>query len=272
MSRKRTNHQRTAHLRQRSINRMMAVIFSWPALICLLIMICMILVYIYANSISAFYQSTHDKIKATSTKIGFKIDQLTIHGQEKTPYQILNDAIALRKGDYVFGHDLAIIKDDLEKITWIKSAMIKRTLPNIIDIYIQERQPIALWKHKKEYYLVDEEGVAIQINRLDPYRALPLISGDGAAQSIEKTLEIVKKFPKISKILKSFIRIRNRRWDMIIFQSFIVKLPDDMNDLGQLEYAFSRLDTLIQKGKITSTMNGYVDLRIKDKINLANHA
>ncbi|MDP2193658.1 MAG: FtsQ-type POTRA domain-containing protein, partial [Alphaproteobacteria bacterium] len=221
-----------------------------------MIMIVMALGYLYYDPIMTFYHSIQNGFKSTSVKIGFRIDKLAIHGKDKTPDHILNQAIGLRKGDYIFENDLTIIKNNLEKVDWIKSARIKRTLPNIIDIYIQERQPIALWKHKKEYYLVDEEGVAIQINSLEPYRSLPLISGDGAAQSIEKTLEIVEKFPCIRKVIKSFIRIRHRRWDMIIFQTFIVKLPDDMNDFRQLEHALKKLDTLIQQNKITPKMHG----------------
>ena len=62
------------------------------------------------------------------------------------------------------------------------------------------------------------------------------------------------------------IRIRNRRWDIILFKSLIVKLPEDIGTASALDVSFTQLEGLMSQNKITAASKGYIDLRIPEKI------
>ena len=66
--------------------------------------------------------------------------------------------------------------------------------------------------------------------------------------------------------MTSMIRIRNRRWDIILFKSLIVKLPEDIGTVAPLDVSFAKLEVLINQNKITASSQGYIDLRIPEKI------
>jgi len=171
-----------------------------------------------------------------------------------------------QKGDHIFNQDMHLAKDRIEQIDWVKSAIVTRTFPDTLTIILEERTPIALWKQHKKYYLVDANGAVIKSNQIELYANLPLVSGDGAAQHIDKTLEVLKKFPELKKRINSMIRIRNRRWDIILFKSLIVKLPEDIGTVTALDVSFTQLESLLKQKKLTDDSQGYIDLRIPEKI------
>ncbi len=253
-------------LKKRSRDRKLQVVFSKPVLagaICIII----ILSGIYLSGIvSETYLKIIKSISKTTKKIGFQIKIIDIIGRTKTPLAVLQRAMIFQKGDHIFNQDMILAKDRIEQIDWVKSAMITRTFPDTLTITLEERTPIALWKQHKTYYLVDADGVVIKSNQIEQYANLPLVSGDGAAQHIDKTLDVLKKFPELKKKIKSMIRIRNRRWDLILFHSLVVKLPEDIGAVAALDVSFAQLEALINQNKITANSQGYIDLRIPEKI------
>ena len=47
-----------------------------------------------------------------------------------------------------FNFKINILKKEIEKVSWVKSADIKRVYPGKIKIYIEEHTPIAIWNNK----------------------------------------------------------------------------------------------------------------------------
>ncbi|HCU06969.1 MAG TPA: hypothetical protein DIC42_05265 [Holosporales bacterium] len=256
-------------LKKRSRNRKLQIVFSTPVLVSA----ASILIIFLGIYLSGFISQTYEKIVKSfydvTKTIGFQVKTINIIGLYKTPHADLQNAIMIKKGDHILNQDILLIKDRVEQIDWVKNATITRTFPDTLTIYLEERTPIALWKQSNKYYLVDSEGVVIKNNQIGGYANLPLVSGEGAAQHIDKTLDVLKKFPDLKKKIKSMIRIRNRRWDIILFKSFIVKLPEDIRTVAALETSFTQLGKLINQKKITADSKGYIDLRIPGKITVS---
>jgi cell division protein FtsQ len=253
-------------LKKRSRDRKLQIVFSTPVLVSAASILIIFLGIYLSGFISKTYEAILQSFYEVTKTIGFQVKTIKIIGMQKTPQNILQNATMLKKGDHILNQDIILMKDRIEQIDWVKKATVTRTFPDTVTIYIEERTPIALWKQSNKYYLVDSEGVVIKSNQIEKYAHLPLVSGEGAAQHIDKTLDVLKHFPDLKKKIKSMIRIRNRRWDIILFKSFVVKLPEDIRTITALETALTQLGKLLNQKRITAESKGYIDLRIPGKI------
>jgi cell division protein FtsQ len=58
--------------------------------------------------------------------------------------------------------DLEGLRKSLEQIPWVSEAVVRRSLPNRLNIDIRERQPMAFAKVSNTTLLVDEEGILLE--------------------------------------------------------------------------------------------------------------
>jgi cell division protein FtsQ len=227
------------------------------------------LIFMGASTYGAFVFDMHEKlakytcnqfIKLTAA-IGLKIDDVYVEGrQHASQYQVL-DAVQARRGEPILAYDIEHIRSQLERIDWVRTAIVQRRLPNILFVQLIERKPIAMWHHQDTLYLVDQEGVAITPTSMETFRGLPLVIGMDAPLHAPKILSVIEKFPEISKRLTSVTRIRERRWDLTIDQKTLVKLPED-----NMEEALGTLSLLLEKRKITGDDVSVVDIRVPSQV------
>ncbi len=192
-----------------------------------------------------------------SGKLGLRVDEIMVEGRHQSSSQQILSAVAANRGEPILIHNLDEIKNRLQKIDWVRSATVKRQLPNILYISLAERNPIALWQHQKNYYLVDDEGVVISNPSADFFKRLPIVAGDNAPAHVSVMIKILEKFPVIRKKLKTMVWIRQRRWDLNLEGNIQVKLPEN-----KPEAALVRLSFLIEKNKLIAGDVSVVDLRI----------
>lgn len=86
--------------------------------------------------------------------------------------------------------DLDDIRAELEKATWVRSAVVRRRLPDEIVVVIEERAPAALARIGRDLQLVDRDGVVLGLQ--DPGFPLPddapIVLGLSIAQSADDRL------------------------------------------------------------------------------------
>jgi cell division protein FtsQ len=202
-----------------------------------------------------------NKLIIFTSHLGFRLDEVLLEGRHNSPQDAVLKAIQAQRGDPILAYSLETIRENLEKLDWIKSAVVQRRLPNVLYIRITERQPIALWQHQKQLFFVDTEGVVINSPILSHFQKLPVVVGSDAPAHTPKILSILEKFPEISKKITALNRIRQRRWDITLEESVQVKLPED-----HLEEALTRLTLLIQQQKISPSETLVVDLRLPKQV------
>jgi cell division protein FtsQ len=212
----------------------------------------------YPQKIATWSQN---KLVIFTSHIGFRLEEVLLEGRQNSPQDVVLKAIQAKRGDPILAYSLETIRENLEKIDWIKTAVVQRRLPNVLYIRITERQPIALWQHQKQLFFVDTEGVVINSPILPYFQKLPVVVGADAPAHTPKILSILEKFPEISKKITALNRIRQRRWDMTLEGTIQVKLPED-----HLEDALTRLTLLIQQQKISSSETLVVDLRLPKQV------
>jgi cell division protein FtsQ len=206
------------------------------------------------------YFVVHSMVMATG-KVGFNLTDVLVEGRQNAPIDTILKVIKARRGDPLLSYDPYEIKKQLEEIPWIRQAVVKRQLPGIIFIQLNERQPVALWQHQQKHYLVDDKGVVISSENLQPFEKLPIIVGRDAPVQAPQVLRLLEKFPEIRSRITALVRVGERRWDLHIDRTLNVKLPE-----SNVEEALVRLDLLMKQKKLNSKEVSVIDLRVKNQM------
>lgn len=208
----------------------------------------------------AYVYCSHKLINFSAT-VGLKIDEVFVEGRQYSPQNAVLNAVQAKRNHPILAYDLEIIRKNLEKIDWVKSATVQRRLPNLLYIQMVERKPIALWHHQQNFFLVDQEGIVIASPILSYFQHLPIVVGADAPVHAPQILAVLEKFPKVREKLSSLVRIRQRRWDLTLESTIQVKLPEE-----KVEDALARLSLLIEQKRISKDETSMVDLRVPKQI------
>ena len=174
-----------------------------------------------------------------------------------TQEQILEMANISDAGN-VFAVDLNQVKRDIEHTGWVKSASVRRILPDRIEIDVSERIPRAVWWSGRKFYLVDIDGFTLKEVPEDELQAgYPLIAGDGANLEYKELLDLLVQKGLLERV-KSIMYVGHHRWDLHMEDSIVVKMP-----ALALSEAFDIVENVINERKDFAV----IDLRlVPDKI------
>jgi cell division protein FtsQ len=200
--------------------------------------------------------------KITKSKIDrFLIKEIEFDGNEKVSDIILLKASGIKYKTNILSYDLLDVKNKLEYISWIKSAIVQRKLPHKIYIRVAERIPIAILQSRHSLHLIDSEGIILANDGIGEFGKLPIVAGEGAAKEAAQLLQCLNKFPKIKNQLVFAVRIGKRRWDIKINRGISVKLPEK-----GLMQALGILDEISDTNGFFNEDISVLDLRMLDRI------
>ena len=149
------------------------------------------------------------------------------------------------------------IEENLKNETFIESFRLKKIYPNTIKIIVVEKEPVAILLNKKKKFYISNKGDFIDFKEIEIYNNLPTVFGNGKTfYSLYQDLQNIK-FP-IEKI-KSFYFFESSRWDLIMYDNKVIKLPIK-------DYIISLKNFMDSKNN--SKFNNYkiFDYRIKDQL------
>ena len=127
-----------------------------------------------------------------------------------------------------FELDLETIRQDVAGLQAVKTARVKIKSGGILQIDIEERQPVAVWRTSQGLELLDAEGVAFRALDSRFERAdLPLIAGDGASQALAEAMQILAVSAPLQDRLRGVARIGDRRWDVVLDRDQRIMLPEE---------------------------------------------
>ncbi|OIR09975.1 cell division protein FtsQ [mine drainage metagenome] len=211
----------------------------------------------------ALTERAHAQIVAWSGRAGFRVQQIYVEGRHRTPTDELVAALNVKRGDPIFGIDLAAARQRLEEISWVKTATLERRLPGEVHILLTERDPVAIWQNEGHYYLVDQQGLVVSDDVRD-FSALPLIVGEGAPDHAAALLAMLATEPALAKRVKAAQWVSGRRWN-VTFDStdngIDVRLPED-----DPAAAWHDLDRYEKNQQILERKIALIDMRIPDRL------
>jgi cell division protein FtsQ len=184
-------------------------------------------------------------------------------GHKRTDKEDVLKALNIQLNQKMNTIDLDEKRQALEKLPWIKKAVIERKLPNQLVITVWEKTPIARWQNQGKYYLLDEDGQPVQ-DKQYLSEDLILVVGSDAPKHILELLKALDKVPDISTRVRSAQRIENRRWNLRLMDAekgLEILLPQ--TDIDQ---ALIRLDKQNKKAKLLKKDIESIDIRLSDRI------
>lgn len=95
------------------------------------------------------------------TSSWFAIARITIHGNDYLTGDTIVETAKIGGFDNIFHFNTQRASQNFLKNPWVKEVTIKKTLPNQLDINIEERKPGAFIYANNHYYLVTEEGIIL---------------------------------------------------------------------------------------------------------------
>jgi cell division septal protein FtsQ len=152
------------------------------------------------------------------------------------------------------------------KLNWIDKVTIKRLMPNVLNVEIEEYQPFAIWINDDKKFIIDKEGNSVpfldEYEQSEEFKNMIILSGKGANENAKSLFNILVINSEISQDIYSANWVGNRRWDIRFFDGLLVKLPeieisDAWKDLIKI-YSLSKNDKAIKS----------IDLRVSGKIYL----
>lgn len=132
----------------------------------------------------------------------FSVKKIKVYNNKLVTKQELNNITKDYIGQNIFRLKKNKLSDKLVENSYIKNAEVKKVLPNLVEIKIQETKDICYFEIGKDKFFVDTDyNVVKNKNRVD-YTKLPKIVG--ANQNIEKisNLQADKNFYLFIKNLK----------------------------------------------------------------------
>jgi len=188
--------------------------------------------------------------------MGFKLKAVHIEGASPMAKADIMAATALYLDQPTLGLDLADLRTRVEGVGWVKSATVKRLLPDTVSIVVEERPALAVWQHSGAMRVIDGEGRIIREADAARFPQLPLVVGQGADQAAGAILPAVNARPRLRDRLEALVRVDDRRWDLRLKDGSLIQLPaiDE-------ESALIQLDQLDQRQRILDLGFARIDLR-----------
>jgi len=98
----------------------------------------------------------------------FKIDEVEIGNNIHYSDKEVMDTIPGMIGSNIFELDMKDIEERLtDSFSWLKSVEIEREFPRKVKIEFTERQAYVISYNRGQYFLIDEEGVVIEVLKQD---------------------------------------------------------------------------------------------------------
>lgn len=178
------------------------------------------------------FRAIDNGVNSTLAHAGFGISEIHITGNRRTPYKQVLEVLGMQPGQSIFSADLFGARNRLAHLDWIESAQVHRRYPDAIFVTLVEKRPFALWqtppnaRGEAPIALVERNGDVITTRDIEKFSRLPKLVGAGAPQAAAELVDAVKSHRAISARTAAFARISERRWNLILDDGVIVKLPE----------------------------------------------
>jgi cell division protein FtsQ len=157
---------------------------------------------------------------------GFGIDKVHLAGNVRTPPESILAALGFEPGQSIFDADIHDARARLMKLDWVADAEVRRRYPDDISVHIVEKLPFALWQAPDDtLYVVERNGALITTRGADAFRNLPFLVGAGGSSAAD-IVDAVATHRAISARIKAYQRVSERRWNLILDDGVVVKLPE----------------------------------------------
>jgi cell division protein FtsQ len=208
-----------------------------------------------------YLQRAVDTALRGTAVIGLAVADIEVEGRETTDRDTILEALGAGIGTPILAVSPNRAKEQLEKLPWVRSAVIERRLPDTIYVRLVERKPLALWQHGGKIELVDRDGDVIAVTRLDEFARLQMVVGEDAAGHAKELVDMLAKEPDLAARVGAAVWVGGRRWNLRVDNAIDVLLPAE-----DAAAAWAELARLDRSEQLLERDVEAVDLRLPDRI------
>ena len=203
----------------------------------------------------------HQFVAETTNGLGLTVSKVAVLNNERVSTLEVIRASGLRAGQPIHSVDPNHVKTRIEELGWIRSASVRRALPNRVIVTIEERVPFAVWQVEGVQHLIDQTGAIIVEDLKDGFEDLVLVVGHGANQKAADLLQNLDSNPQLGSRVIAAVRVSDRRWNVQLDNEVDVRLPED-----RVAQAWSLLADMQEKHRILNKDILSVDLRVPGQV------
>jgi len=191
------------------------------------------------------------------TRPQFMVQSVDITGADEALTAAVDEMLTISFPVSSFDLDLEVLRLKVETLDAVKTARVRVGQGGALEVKVNPRIPVALWRDGGTLRLIDSEGiqsgtVVARADRLD----LPLIAGDGAEQIIGEALALYAGAGPLRERVRGLVRMGERRWDIVLDRDQRILLPGD----GAVA-AFDRIIALNEAQDMLERDVAVVDMR-----------
>jgi len=192
-------------------------------------------------------RSVHGVKSAVSGAVadaGFGVYEIRISGNRRVPTDTIFAALGLKPGQSIFFIDLPAARARIMALDWIQSADVVRRYPDAVTVTVVEKRPFALWQSppdkngQSRLAVVERSGGVITTVNAEKFSKLPKLAGQGAPEAAGELVDAVMAHRAVSARLAAYERVSGRRWNLLLNDGVVVKLPENawFKELDALEH------------------------------------
>lgn len=198
--------------------------------------------------------------------MGFGIENVLVEGRHNTDRDLLLSLLNVEKGDALFGVPLRDAKEQIEKISWVKSVTLKRQLPDTLLVTLEERIPMALWQRDGKVSVIDEEGVVLTNRNMAQFKDFIIFTGKNVSRHAGAFMTLLVAEPTLHQKVEAAQYISDRRWNLKLKNGLLVQLPEE-----DMSFALSQLAAHQEKDGLLDKNIKALDLRMFPRIIVQTH-
>lgn len=230
----------------------------------LMVLVCFIGVSVWVISFGGYQKSSDfvtNQFVQISTESGFIVKDVLIEGRHNADLDLIRNMVNIHPGDPIFMLNPVEASQNLEKISWVKDAVVVRKLPDIVEIRLNERLPLALFKGPKGMSLIDKEGLVLTRQNFMRFKDYLIVKGQGADTNAHDLMKKLSLEGQISKEVETASFIGERRWNLGLKNGMVVKLPET-----DISFALKKMVDLMEAENILNKKIKVIDLRQSDRV------
>lgn len=200
--------------------------------------------------------------EAALSLAGLGIDDVRIAGQVETSQLAILERLETG-GRALPTFDAAAARERVAALPWVADVTVRKVYPDGLEVAVTERTAFALWQHDGDIHLIDRDGTIIVPFDEPRFANLPLVVGEGANRRAASFLAKLADRPELAQRTRAAVLVGGRRWDIVLDNEMVVKLPESGADDAIAEIV--RLD---REHELLSRNVSAVDLRLPDRISV----
>ncbi len=155
----------------------------------------------------------------------FPIKEIQLKNAKTINKDLLSKELSFLLNRNILFIDETKIELVITQFDFVSSFSIKKIYPNILQIYIKEKIPVAIYADGKKKFFLTEKGEKVEFQRVKKFQELPLVFG--TFTNFENFFSDLKKIDFPINSIKSFHYLEIGRWDISLKNDKIIKLPKE---------------------------------------------